>query len=141
MQALAGDWCEESAVSNSGAQVNSNDHAIGTETLERRAHLRLFCNGGAEIHIYPERKRAVGSVANLSVQGCSIAADKKIPLLPHERVEVHLHLHGLTVQLAGIVRHMENNERVGIEFTDVSKRKAEQITQLIEEIEEDGVAR
>ena len=82
--------------------------------------------------------RAVGSVANLSVQGCSIEADKKMPLLPHERVEVHLHLHGLTLQLAGIVRYMENNERVGIEFTDVSKRKAEQIEQLIEEIVEDG---
>jgi hypothetical protein len=110
------------------------------EELDRRAHPRLCCKGCAEIHIYPERMRAVGSVANLSVQGCSIAADKKMPLLPHERVEVHLHLHGLTVQLAGIVRYMENNERVGIEFTDVSKRKAEQIEQLIEEIVEDDQA-
>lgn len=112
----------------------------GAEAPDRRAHQRLFCKGGAEIHIYPERMRAVGSVANLSAQGCSIEADKKMPLLPHERVEVHLHLHGLTVQLAGIVRYMENNERVGIEFTDVSKRKAEQISQLMEEIVEDGEA-
>lgn len=110
------------------------------EESDRRAHPRLDCKGGAEIHVYPERVRTLGAVSNLSVSGCSIEADKKMPMLPHERVEVHLHLNGLTLQLAGVVRHMENNERVGIEFTDVSKRKAAQISQLIGEIIEDGEA-
>lgn len=111
-----------------------------SEEQDRRAHPRLHCKGGAEIHVYPERVRTLGAVSNLSVSGCSIEADKKMPMLPHERVEVHLHLNGLTLQVAGVVRHMENNERVGIEFTDVSKRKAKQIEQLIGEIVEDGEA-
>lgn len=130
----------ESILSNRMTPAKTTAAPLRAEEPDRRAHQRLLCKGGAEIHIYPERMRAVGSVANLSAQGCSIEADKKMPLLPHERVEVHLHLHGLTVQLAGIVRYMENNERVGIEFIDVSKRKAEQISQLIEEIVEDGEA-
>lgn len=105
---------------------------------ERRSHPRWDCHALAEIHIYPERIRAVGEVSDLSIDGCCIECDKEIPTGNFNRVEVHLHLNGITLQLAGVVRHMENKERAGIEFVDVSKRKAEQLIQMIHEAIEDS---
>jgi hypothetical protein len=99
---------------------------------ERRIYPRSQCWGTTWINLLPEGIKTVGYLLNLGLGGCHIETDAPLPMRVGSRVEVLLYLDGFTLRLAGVVVHMEeNNARVGIEFTDVSPRKAEQIGQLM----------
>ena len=108
----------------------------GPETIsggqERRIYPRSQCWGTTWINLLPEGLKTVGYLLNLGLGGCHIDNDAPLPARVGERVEVLRYLDGFTLRLAGVVIHMEeNNARVGIEFTDVSPRKAEQIRHLM----------
>jgi hypothetical protein len=82
--------------------------------------------GGNKDHLLPARS---------GVGGCRIEADEAIPVTANATVEVLLQLKGSTLRLAGVIRHMEENQtRAGIEFTEVNPRKAERIQKLIDQI-------
>lgn len=107
------------------------------EGRERRTCPRSSCWGSTWVNILPEGIKVVGYLRNLSVKGCYIETDDAIPSRSGGRVEVLLQLGGFTLRLAGVIRHVEeNNARTGIEFTDVSPRKAEQIRRLMETLVE-----
>ena len=59
-----------------------------------------------------------------------------MPNLENPRVEVHLKLKGTTLRVAGILRQIKSEKCVGIEFIEVSSRKAEQIKALFAELSE-----
>lgn len=102
---------------------------------ERRAYPRLNRWGTAWIGIFPEGTGVMGYLLDLGQGGCRIEADAAIPARDNARVEVLLHLEGLTLQLAGTIRRLEeNNTRAGIKFTHVSPRKAKQIQKLIDQL-------
>jgi hypothetical protein len=102
---------------------------------ERRIYPRSQCWGTTWINLLPEGLKTVGYLLNLGLGGCHIDTDAPLLTRVGGRVEVLLYLDGFTLLLAGVVIHMEeNNARVGIEFTDVNPRKAEQIGQLMEVI-------
>jgi len=103
--------------------------------VERRAHPRAHDWGTAWIGIFPEGTKALGYLLDLGLGGCRIEADDAIPATDNASVEVLLHLRGYTLRLAGVIRHQEEgNTRAGIEFADVSPRKAEQIQKLLEQL-------
>jgi c-di-GMP-binding flagellar brake protein YcgR len=105
------------------------------EGRERRANQRANGWGTAWVSVFPEGTKILGYVLDLSLGGCRIEADEAIPATADATVEVLLQLTGSTVRLAGVVRHMEENQtRAGIEFTEVNPRKAEQIQKLIAQI-------
>ena len=103
--------------------------------MERRAHPRADGWGTAWIGIFPEGTKALGYLLNLGLGGCRIEADDAIPATDNASVEVLLHLRGYTLRLAGVIRHQEESKtKTGIEFTDVSPRKAEQIQKLLDQL-------
>jgi c-di-GMP-binding flagellar brake protein YcgR len=109
--------------------------AAKSGVMERRAHPRTDGWGTAWIGIFPEGTKALGYLLDLGLGGCRIEADEAIPAGDNASVEVLLHLRGYTVRLAGVIRHQEEGKtRAGIEFTDVSPRKAEQIQKLLDQL-------
>jgi hypothetical protein len=99
---------------------------------ERRINPRSQCWGTTWINLLPEGIKTVGYLLNLGLGGCHIDTDAPLPARAGSRVEVLLYLDGYTLRLAGVVIHTEEDHaRVGIEFTDVSPRKAEQIRHLM----------
>ena len=106
--------------------------------VERRAHPRAEGWGTAWIGIFPEGTKALGYLLDLGLGGCRIEADDAIPAENDASVEVLLPLKGYTIRLAGEIRHLEDGKtRAGIEFTDVSPRKAEQIQKLLDQLIEE----
>jgi hypothetical protein len=104
---------------------------------ERRMYPRTGCWGSAWVNILPEGIKVVGYLRNLSLRGCYIETDDAIPSHSGGRVEVLLQFDGFSVRLAGVIRHMEEDStRIGIEFTEMSPRKAEQVRCLMEAIAE-----
>lgn len=101
--------------------------------MERRAHPRSKGWGTAWIGIFPEGTKALSYLLDLGLGGCRVEADDAIPGANHANVEVLLHLKGYTLLLSGVIRHQEENDTMaGIEFIDVSPRKAGKIQKLLE---------
>ena len=103
---------------------------------ERRAYPRLQCKGVASIAIPCVVAKIPGTLMDLSVAGCCIELSSPMPNLENPRVEVHLTLKGTTLRVAGIIRQIRSENNVGIEFIEVSSRKAEQIAALFAELSE-----
>jgi hypothetical protein len=94
----------------------------------------MRCTGTAEIRVLPGGSRATGTLVDLSVRGCCIEADCAIFARADDCIEVCFRVDGFALRLAGIVRHVKGEERVGIEFTHVCRRKEAQIRELVHEL-------
>lgn len=103
---------------------------------ERRSHPRLRCKGVAELRVFPYESKLPGTLLDLSPSGCCIETATPIPAVEHPCVEVHLRVNGFTLRIAGVVRNLHSDLRVGIEFVDVNSRKAEQIQELLVDLVE-----
>jgi hypothetical protein len=101
-----------------------------------RKHRRIKCSGPAEIRVYPEGLKASGSVVDLSMKGCCIQLGSPLAVGAFARVEVLFSVKGSTLQLAGVIRHRQDNLRTGIEFTNVSLRKGEEIRSVVLDLDE-----
>ncbi|HKF49559.1 MAG TPA: PilZ domain-containing protein [Terracidiphilus sp.] len=111
-------------------------HGKESPQHEQRVHPRLRCKGIAELRVLPVGGVAVGALFDLSKKGCCILSDVPIPAFEHSNVEVHLKIKGMSLRVAGVVRHVHGQTRAGIEFLEVSARKAEQIEELMAELVE-----
>jgi hypothetical protein len=49
-------------------------------------------------------------------------------------IEVHLKVRGIDLRVAGVIRHVRQGMRAGIEFVELSERKRDQIEELIGEL-------
>jgi hypothetical protein len=103
---------------------------------ERRHHSRFRCWGSTWINILPDGIKIVGYLLNLGSGGCQIETDVPLPAMANTTVEVLIRLDGYTLRLLGVIRHVDENARAGIEFIDVSPRKAEQIQHVMAAINE-----
>ena len=103
---------------------------------ERRSKLRFQCTGVAVIRVLALEAKMEGTLVNLSVSGCCIDTKTPFPPIENPYVEVTLCVDWITLRIAGVVRNTRDDHRVGIEFTEVTKRKAEQIEYLIADLAE-----
>lgn len=101
---------------------------------ERRAQPRFQCKGVATIRVLAVEARLAGTLLDLSASGCRIETAAPFPAIENPYVEVILCVDGITLRIAGVVRNTNQDDRVGIEFTDVTERKAEQIQELIADL-------
>jgi hypothetical protein len=103
---------------------------------ERRVKPRLHCKGVARIAIPCVEAKIAGTLLDLSVSGCCIGLDSPMPAIENPRVEVLLTLKGISLRVAGIVRHIKSGNRAGIEFVEVTARRVEDILTLFKELVE-----
>ncbi len=115
----------------SQSETGQGSRVVEISSRERRIHPRSNCWGNAWIGIYPEGIKTVVYVIDLGLGGCCVDADVAIPASPNSHVEVFLKVGNSTLQVAGIIRHLEGETRAGIEFADVSPRKGRQISRLM----------
>lgn len=101
---------------------------------ERRSKPRLRCKGVAEVIVLSIGKKMGGTLLDLSVNGCCIEAAGPIPRIESPAVEVVLTVNGFTLRLAGVVRNVRREYVAGIEFIGVTRRKSEQIQDLVKEL-------
>jgi hypothetical protein len=77
-----------------------------------------------------------GRIVDVSLGGCRIRARERFPVGIYRRVEVEFMLDGLPFRLAGVVQALHDKYTIGIRLLDLSERKREQLTSLMEELEE-----
>jgi hypothetical protein len=100
------------------------------EGKDRRTDPRFRCWGTVGMRVLPEGPTFIGYLLDLGLGGFYVETEANFPAAPDAAVEVLLHLDGFSLRLAGTVRHVEDDSRAGIAFTDLSLRKVEQIHKL-----------
>jgi c-di-GMP-binding flagellar brake protein YcgR len=105
---------------------------------ERRQQTRQEVDTSAVIYLINVGSKPPGRIRDLSMGGCHIRTDERLPVGIYTRVETEFRLEGLPFRLGGVIQAIHDRERVnvGIRFLDMSERKRDQVAQLIEEIEE-----
>lgn len=101
---------------------------------ERRTCPRLRCKGTAEVRILHLGSTICGTLVDLSTGGCCVVSEAAYPPIEQPVVEVILTVNSSTLRLAGVIRNVKGDRRAGIEFVDVTRRKAEQILELVDEL-------
>ncbi len=101
---------------------------------ERRSQIRHAVDTSATIFVVRGGK-LTGRILDLSLSGCRIRTDERFPLGIYTRVETEFHLDGLPFRLGGVIQAIHSPFSVGVRFLDMSERKREQVSELIEEIE------
>jgi hypothetical protein len=123
---------------DSAGKTDSPARAAEVPAAKRalRAQFRHPVDTGATITLINLGSVVHGRILDLSLGGCCIGTDDRFPVGIFRRVETEFRLEGLPFRLGGVTQTMYDKWTVGIRFLDMSERKREQLTQLIEEIEE-----
>ena len=101
---------------------------------DRRDEARLAVDTRATVFFIDVRAQISGRILDLSMSGCRIHTDERFPVGIYRRVETEFKADGLPFRLVGVVQAMHDKFTVGIRFLDMSSRKRDQLTQLMEEM-------
>jgi c-di-GMP-binding flagellar brake protein YcgR len=101
---------------------------------DRREALRQGVDNSAVIYLIKIASTLRGRILDLSLSGCRIRANERFPVGIYTRVETEFRLEGLPFRLAGVIQAIHDRHTVGIRFLDMSSRKREQVTELMEDI-------
>jgi len=121
-----------SATQQAAALLSSSNQSA----QERRVHARHHVDAMATIVLVKTGSRLKGRIVDLSVSGCRIRAEQRLPVGVYTRIETEFQFGGLSFLLGGVIQNMHDPQTIGIRFLDVSERKREQLQQLIAELAE-----
>ena len=126
----------EAPASPPAAEKAAGHPSTSLEQRERRAEPRLAVDTSAAICLIRSGSRLNGRILDLSLDGCRIRSDERLPVGIYTRIEAEFRLDGSPFRLAGVIQAIHEQRVVGIRFLDVSERKRNQLGQLIRDIEE-----
>jgi len=125
------------AVLQDGGESNPQSVAAPhSSKRERRQQARHSVDTTASIYFIDVAARATGRILDVSMGGCRIRTDARFPVGIYRRVETEFRIDGLPFRLGGVVQSVHDKFTVGIRFLNLSERKADQLSQLMEEIDE-----
>ena len=88
----------------------------------------------AVVHLVADGAVLRGNVLDVSQDGCLVRLAKEFQVRLDAQAEVDFHLRGLPFRLPGITREMHGDRLVEIRFTEMSRRKREDLSQVIMEL-------
>ncbi|MGA3069735.1 MAG: PilZ domain-containing protein [Terracidiphilus sp.] len=110
------------------SEIRAADPA--SKPAESRAQRRLFWPGTAVIRILPSGPDVLGVLLDLTESGCGVEIGIAFPAQVGAQVDVELHVRGVALERAGVIRYIdvirrgECETRAGIEFNEPCSRKA-----------------
>jgi len=110
------------------SEIRAADPA--SKPAESRAQRRLFWPGTAVIRILPSGPDVLGVLLDLTESGCGVEIGITFPAQVGAQVDVELHVRGVALERAGVIRYIdvirrgECETRAGIEFNEPCSRKA-----------------
>ncbi len=108
--------------------------------VERRTQVRQQVDTSATIIFVRSGVSLAGRIVDLSLGGCRIQTEEKFPVGIYTRVETEFRLRGLPFRLGGVIQAIYGRDTVGVRFLDLSKRKRQEVAELIAEIQQARLA-
>jgi hypothetical protein len=88
----------------------------------------------AVLHLVADGATLAGNVLDVSQDGCLVRLARPMAVRLNAHAEVDFHLRGLPFRLPGTTKEMRNERMVEIRFTEMSRRKREDLSQVILEL-------
>lgn len=88
----------------------------------------------AALHLVADGATLAGNVVDVSQDGCLVRLARPTAVRLNAHAEVDFHLRGLPFRLPGTTKEMRNERMVEIRFTEMSRRKREDLSQVILEL-------
>jgi len=92
------------------------------------------CAWPAVLRFLKDSLNLAGTIVDLGLEGCSVRTGALFTGGQDVRVEVLFRLQGLPFQLAGVTASMLDRDTVDIRFLEMSRRKREELSQVIDEL-------
>jgi hypothetical protein len=89
----------------------------------------------AVLYLVAEGTTLAGSVLDVSQDGCLVRLAPTIPVRLKAQVEVDFHLRGLPFRLPGMTTEAHAERLLEVRFTEMSRRKRDDLSQLILELD------
>jgi hypothetical protein len=136
------------AVQPPGAQLGRPDMPAGRPG--KVPYDRLVHGGEGRLHTQKEgewpvvlrapdgRFSSTGTIVDLSLGGCTVRTTKPFTGEVQNALEVNFEIQGLHSLLCGVAQAIYDPETVGIHFAPMSRRKQEELEQLIEDLRAEG---
>jgi hypothetical protein len=103
----------------------------------RSEHKVLSLDAGespALLHLVAEGVSLAGNILDVSQDGCMVRLVRPVAVRQSAQAEVDFHLLGLNFRLPGVTREIHGEGMLEIRFTEMSKRKREDLSQVIMEL-------
>ena len=97
----------------------------------KRRHIRFSCEGSAEIMLAARAGSLVGTILDLSREGCLFLLKEPVVLEPSTRISVTFRLNRQQFEMAGVVQSQRQGTRVGIRFENTNAKLGSQLGTLI----------
>jgi len=118
------------------ADAGRSLRAAPERSRERRSQSRHAVDTSARLLLIKTGIGMKGRILNLSLGGCRIRTDERFDVGIYVRVEAEFYLHGLPFRVGGVSQAIMDQNTIGVRFLDMSDRRRQQLTELIEEIAE-----
>jgi len=112
-------------------ELRSDHKVLSLEVGDSPAMLRLVAEG----------KSVAGHVVDVSQDGCLLRLSRPLPVRLNAQAEIDFHLQGLPFLLPGLTKEMHDEQILEIRFTEMSRRKRDDLSQVILELIEKAKTR
>jgi hypothetical protein len=102
---------------------------------DRRAHPRYAVDGDSVLLVVNRGISLQCRILELSLKGCRLRMLQPSTLAPQLRVEVAFKVHGAAFRFLGAIQWAGNEHLIGIRFSHTVARHAEQLAEVISELE------
>ena len=107
----------------------------GSESAEdRRAFARIPVDAPATLLLLQPGITVKCTLLELSLEGCSLHAERKLQAAAGMRVEVTFHLEGNAFRLSGVTQWNHGGDSLGIQFAGLSPRREEDLAGALSEL-------
>jgi len=115
--------------------VEPRPAAAQSALVDRRTQIRHCVEASAILILVRSGSEVEGRIVDLSLGGCRLQVPDRFAVDLYTRVEIEFGLRGQRFRLAGVIQAIHNGGSVGMRFLDLSERKRQQITELIDALE------
>jgi hypothetical protein len=105
---------------------------------ERRRYPRHGLNTGATLYLLRPLATVETTIVDLSLGGCRLHLQRRIPLDIRIRIEVGFVYGGLPFRVGGVIQAVHTQEEIGVRFIDLSERNQRRLYSLIAEVQRDS---
>jgi hypothetical protein len=95
----------------------------------------------AMLHLVAEGTSVAGHMVDVSQDGCLLRLARPLPVRLNAQAEVDFHLQGLPFLLPGLTKDLHDEQILEIRFTEMSRRKRDDLSQVILELIERAAAK
>jgi c-di-GMP-binding flagellar brake protein YcgR len=103
--------------------------------LDRREMPRYAVDEKATLLVVSNGSMLAGRIVDLSLGGCRMAMERRLPIAPHTGVEISFKIRGIAFRLSGETVWNDGNAGVGVRFGPMNARRRAELLEVFAEEE------